>query len=76
MLIMHGTHIRLNHACAVSLYFPSPSEKAITLVHDSLNWLSVIPKLKPSDVIILLTSSITPVSRNPADNMLLIVLNR
>ena len=55
---------RFNHAGPSSLNFP---EQAVTLVHDSLNWLSVIRNLKPSDVIVLLTPVVTLLSRDLGD---------
>jgi GNAT superfamily N-acetyltransferase len=39
----------------------------VTLVHDSFNWLSVIRNLKPTDVIVLLTPVVIPVSHEPGD---------
>jgi predicted N-acetyltransferase YhbS len=58
---------RYNHAGGSSLNFQGPPEQTVSLVQDSLNWLSVIRNLKPTDVIVLLTPVVIPVSRDPGD---------
>lgn len=39
----------------------------VSLVHDSPNWLSVMRNLRPTDVIVLLTPVVIPVSQDPGD---------
>jgi hypothetical protein len=38
-----------------------------TLLRDSTNWLSNIPSLRDTDVIVLLTPVVIPISQDPAD---------
>lgn len=56
-----------NARASSTVLLPNLSDKAVTLIHDSPNWLSVIKNLKPSDVIVLLTPVVVPVSRDPGD---------
>jgi hypothetical protein len=51
----------VNHAGGSSLNSPGPPQPAVTLVHDSQDWLSVIRNLNPSDVLVLLTPLVAPI---------------